>query len=121
MKKILLLVLAISLMVASCATSSYSQTGKAYPELPEDTHVDVIMRAVPDYKVEQIGIVKISGGTLDMQIKKAKKVALKKGGNVLILAEVGTGVSSQPNYSTGGTDVSTYDIRTFEVARKIEE
>jgi len=115
MKKIYFLTILFSLLLfMQCAMASYTRTGKKYSQLPVNTHVDVIMRAVPNYKVEQIGIVKLQGGTLNMQIEKAKKIARKNGANVIILTEVGTGISSS------GGNVQTYEIRTFEVAKKIE-
>ncbi len=114
--KVVASILAFSLLIyTSCAMSSFVLTGQKLPPLSEDAHVDVIMRAIPTYKVVQIGIVKIQRGSLEQQIEKAKKVARMNGGDVLILTEVGQGV----DYNKGMAD--TYDIRTFEVSKKVKE
>lgn len=85
-----------------------------------DAEVDVIMRAIPDYKFEQIGIVTLTAGTIQEQVEKVKIIARQNGGNVAVLAEVKQGVTTTPNMATGGTMVSVYDIRTFEIGRKVQ-
>jgi hypothetical protein len=116
-----LLVSLVVLAAVGCGPRvKFVKTGNVYPALALDANVDVIMRAVPDYKVEQIGIITVEGGDIETQIENVKKVAREKGGNVVVLTEVKQGVMTNKNVSTGGTDVMVYDIRTFEIAKKVE-
>jgi hypothetical protein len=115
--KILLVI--VFIIFIGCVRASFVLTGTTYPPLYEDAQVDVVMRAIPEYKVQQIGIVTLKGGDLKKQIEKAKKIARENGGDVLILSEIGLGLSSQPNFITGGHHVGTYEIRTFEVSKKV--
>lgn len=104
------LVLIIFLFIG-CVSTSFSRTGNIFPPLAEDAHVDVIMRAAPDYKVQQIGIVNLQGGDLEAQIEEAKIIARENGGDVIILSEVGRGRGRYDDF----------DIRTFEISKKILE
>lgn len=113
MKQIFTLFALTLLLTVGCALSSFTRTGTAtYPPLPETAQVDVILRSIPTYSIEPIGVVRVQGGTTGMQIEKAQKIARENGGNVIVLAEVGIAYNS---------DGSAYEIRTFEVARKVEE
>ncbi|EPG64262.1 hypothetical protein EHQ27_19250 [Leptospira wolffii] len=113
MKKILTVaVLALSLTVG-CALSSFTKTGTStYPPLAENAPVDVILRSVPNYKVDVIGVVNVKGGTTASQIEKAQAIARENGGDVIVLTETGIAYNQ---------DGSSYEIRTFEVAKRIDE
>ncbi len=38
-------------LFSGCMSVSFTKTGKTYPPLAKDTNIDIIMRAVPEYKV----------------------------------------------------------------------
>ncbi|PKL38795.1 MAG: hypothetical protein CVV44_07970 [Spirochaetae bacterium HGW-Spirochaetae-1] len=119
MKKNLILAasfLSASLLLIGCATawSSYTSTGNEYPALAENAQVDVIMRATPEYKVHQIGIIEVRCGVETHCIEEAKKVARQKGGNVIVLAQSSSG------FNVDDGEVSQFKIRTYEVCRKVE-
>ncbi|MFB5649564.1 hypothetical protein ACE5IS_02870 [Leptospira wolffii] len=94
MKKIILILAFLSVFFAGCTLASFTKTGGgAYPPLPETAPVDVVLRSVPDYPFEVIGIVTVQGGTIHMMIEKAQAVARENGANVLVLVgQVGKGV-----------------------------
>ncbi|PJZ70246.1 hypothetical protein CH373_12490 [Leptospira perolatii] len=102
-------------VLASCVSGSFTRTGRVYPALPENAQVDVVMRSTPDYKFEVIGMAEMKGGTLDMQLEKARAIARENGGDVLILAETST-----QYYMGANGQVSSADIRTFEIAKRIK-
>lgn len=118
-----------------CMSVSYSQLGNKYESLPEDTPVKVFIGEIPDFKVEQIGIVQIEKSSLDNQIEKAKEIAREKGGDIIILIERTRGAEAnvQPytgGYATsgggfnlygGGGHYKEYDIRTFKIVRRVRE
>ncbi len=109
MKKILSFMLsATALFLLSCASMQYTQIGKTYPALPETETVDIVLRARPDYKVEQIGMVRVYD-QLEYQIDNLKKITRQHGGNVAILVELGYDQNYQMEY------------RTFEIARKTDK
>jgi hypothetical protein len=103
----------LAINLASCAMGSFTRTGKIYPPLNENAQVDVVMRSKPDYKYELIGMAEIQGGSLDQQLNKARKIARENGGDVIILVETGT------NYNVSNGQVQSYDVRSFEIAKKI--
>ncbi|MBN8222896.1 MAG: hypothetical protein J0L53_18425 [Spirochaetes bacterium] len=104
---------ALALALSSCAMGSFTRTGNNYPALAEDARVDVVMRSKPDYKYEVIGMAEVKGGTLEMQLDKARAIARENGGDVIIIVETGT------NYQVTGDQLNSYDVRVFEVARRI--
>ncbi len=111
----ILSLLALTIFFTACVSASFMQTGKKYPPLAKDAQVDVIFRAVPSYKVIQIGIVTLKGGLLNDHIKKAKEIARQNGGDVIILTATG----SQSRYNANTGSVSTYEVRTFEISKKV--
>ncbi len=52
---------------------------------------------------------------MNMQLEKVKEIARQQGGDVIILTESGSGVS----YSPGTGEASSYEIRTFEISKKV--
>jgi len=100
--------------LAACTMGSFTKTGNSYPALSEDAQVDVVMRSKPDYKYEVLGIAEVKGGSLDMQLDKARAIARENGGDVVIMAETGS------NYQITNGQLNSYDVRTFEVARRIK-
>lgn len=119
-KTVILGVTALSLFLVSCFFGAeFVKTGKTYPPLARTAHVDVIMRAVPTYKFEQIGIVTVRAGDLTYQIEKVKEIARKNGANVVILTESKQGIDGSASRITGTASVTTYDIRTFEIGKQV--
>jgi hypothetical protein len=94
------------IFLVSC--SSFTLTGTKYPPLPENAQIDVIMRAVPNYKVEQIGVLENRCGLEKQCIENAKKVARENGGDVVILTTVTT-VADQSGI---------YKIMAWEISKK---
>lgn len=92
--------------VLSC--SSFTLTGTKYSPLPENAQVDVIMRAVPSYKVEQIGILENRCGIDKQCIENAKKIARENGADVVILTNLTT------VYDQGGV----WKIMNWEISKK---
>ncbi len=92
---------------ASYSIDNFIQTGKTFSPFPESEEVDVVMRAVPSYKVIPIGLIKIcyQVNLSEDGITELKKVARSKGGNVIALFESG--------YEAG------YKYSIYEVARKV--
>jgi hypothetical protein len=82
-----IIVVAAMILITGC--DSFTVTGKKYPALADDALVQVIMRAVPDYKVEQIGILSTECFSEKDCIVKAQKVARKNGGDVIVLSQAG--------------------------------
>ncbi|PJZ59082.1 LA_1841 family salt-regulated protein [Leptospira barantonii] len=113
--------------VINCATGNVTITGRNYPALTETDHIDVVMRAVPEYKVEQIGIVEVRCGQLSHCIEYVKEKAREVGADVIILAESGTvtSVSYQPGAQAGNTSTpgrvssNSHEVQTWEIAKKI--
>lgn len=113
--------------LANCAMGSLTITGRSYPPLSETEPIDVIMRAVPDYQVEQIGIVEVRCGQLNHCIEYVKEKAREQGADVIILADSGivTSVQYMPGTQAGNTSTpgqissSSGQIQTWEIARKI--
>jgi hypothetical protein len=99
------------LLLFSCATTksfkSYEMdkfilTGNVFPPLPDTETVDIILRAVPEYKVITIGQIRVYGIVDEDGINELKKLARSKGGNVVALAETG--------YTNTGFQYSLYEI-----------
>ncbi|EQA55337.1 hypothetical protein LEP1GSC052_2676 [Leptospira kmetyi serovar Malaysia str. Bejo-Iso9] len=121
--------LALLLSVANCVTAlgNVTITGKNYPALTETDHIEVIMRAVPDYKVEQIGLVEVRCAQLNYCVEYVKGKAREVGADVIILANTGTvtTVSTQPgshagNASTPGhVSYSSHQVQTWEISKKV--
>lgn len=117
----------VFLNVISCATGNLTITGKKYPPLVEADPIDVIMRAVPDYRVEQIGIVEVRCGQMTHCIEYVKEKAREIGADVIILAESGsvTSVSYHAGTQAGNTSTpghlssNTHQVQTWELAKKI--
>nr|WP_232380667.1 hypothetical protein [Leptospira ainlahdjerensis] len=115
------------LNVTSCATGNLTITGKTYPPLLEADSIDVIMRAIPDYRVEQIGIVEVRCGQMTHCIEYVKEKAREIGADVIILAESGsvTSVSYHGGTQAGNTSTpghlssSAHQVQTWELAKKI--
>ncbi|ABJ75509.1 LA_1841 family salt-regulated protein [Leptospira borgpetersenii] len=111
----------------NCAMGSVTITGKNFPPLAETEPIDVILRAVPDYQVEQIGIVEVRCGQLNHCIEYVKEKAREQGADVIILADSGivTSVQYMPGTRAGNTSTpgqissSNGQIQTWEIARKI--
>nr|WP_225913461.1 hypothetical protein [Leptospira yasudae] len=116
--------------VTNCVTAlgNVTITGKNYPPLAETDHIDVIMRAVPDYRVEQIGIVEVRCGQLNHCIEYVKGKARESGADVIILADSGTvtsvsyhGGTQAGNTSTPGrVSSNTHQVQTWEISKKIK-
>ncbi|EKS10258.1 hypothetical protein QMM42_07815 [Leptospira santarosai] len=125
--KIFILSCLIFFGLTNCAMGSLTMTGRSYPPLSETEPIDVIMRAVPDYQVEQIGIVEVRCGQLNHCIEYVKEKAREQGADVIILADSGIVTSLQympgtqaGNTSTPGRVTSTSgQIQTWEIAKKI--
>lgn len=111
--KIPMIGILVSLFFIGCAMSNFTLTGNKYPPLSEDAQVAVIMRAVPDYKVEQIGIVNLQCGMERQCVEKAQKVARQNGGDVVVLVKTDTGFMYNQGMAT------TYYIHTYEVCKKV--
>ncbi len=117
----------VFLSVTSCAMGSVTITGKNYPPLAETESIDVIMRAVPDYQVEQIGIVEVRCGQLKHCVEYVKEKAREQGANVIILADTGIintlqytpGTQAGNTSNPGRVTNSSGQIQTWEIARKI--
>ncbi|ULG86654.1 hypothetical protein FH593_20270 (plasmid) [Leptospira interrogans] len=113
--------------LTNCAMGSLTITGRSYPPLAETEPIDVIMRAVPDYQVEQIGIVEVRCGQLNHCIEYVKEKAREQGADVIILADSGivTSIQYMPGTRAGNTSTpgqissSSGQIQTWEIARKI--
>jgi hypothetical protein len=82
-----IMIISTVLLIMGC--SSFTLTGNKYPALADDARVQVIMRAVPDYKVEQIGILSTECFMEKDCIVKAQKIARQNGGDVVVLSESG--------------------------------
>ncbi|WP_406600680.1 LA_1841 family salt-regulated protein [Leptospira sanjuanensis] len=116
--------------VTNCVTAlgNVTITGKNYPPLAETDPIDVIMRAVPDYRVEQIGIVEVRCGQLNHCIEYVKGKARESGADVIILAESGsvTSVNYHAGTQAGNTSTpgrlsfNTHQVQTWELAKKIK-
>nr|WP_246846766.1 hypothetical protein [Leptospira barantonii] len=116
--------------VTNCVTAlgNVTVTGKNYPALAETDPIEVVMRAVPEYKVEQIGIVEVRCAQLNHCIEYVKGKAREVGADVIILASTGTvtTVSTQPvvnhagNAPTHGhTSYSSHQVQTWEISKKV--
>ena len=110
----LAILVTLASLTSSCVIADFTRTGRTYSPLDKNAHVDVVMRGAPDYRTTKVGIVTVKGGSLSMQLDKAREVARRHGGNCLVLVESGTGL----NVSDSGAQ--TYQIRTFEVHRKLQ-
>ncbi|EMJ92526.1 LA_1841 family salt-regulated protein [Leptospira alstonii] len=113
--------------LTNCATGNLTITGRSYPPLAEAEPIDVIMRAVPDYQVEQIGIVEVRCGQLKHCIEYVKEKAREQGADVIILADSGTvtSVNYMPGTHAGNTSTpgrvttTSGQVQTWEIAKKI--
>lgn len=117
------------LSFANCITAmgNLTVTGKNYPPLAETDHIEVIMRAVPEYKVEQIGIVEVRCAQLNHCIEYVRGKAREAGADVIILVDSGTvtSVSYQPGSQAGNSSTpgrvssSSHEVQTWEISKKI--
>ncbi|XDD49558.1 hypothetical protein AB3N59_14275 [Leptospira sp. WS92.C1] len=115
-------------VLANCATGNLTITGKPYPALSEVDPIDVILRAAPDYQVEQIGIVEVKCGEMSDCIEYVKEKARENGADVMILAQSGTVTSVQyrPGMNVGNTSTpghmstTTDQIQTWEISKKVK-
>ncbi|AXR68389.1 LA_1841 family salt-regulated protein [Leptospira mayottensis] len=125
--KLIILVCFVFLNLTNCAMGSLTITGRSYPPLVETEPIDVILRAVPDYQVEQIGIVEVRCGQLNHCIEYVKEKAREQGADVIILADSNIINSLQytPGTQVGNTSNSGLvtnsggQIQTWEIARKV--
>ncbi len=84
----------VLILLVACSSLNYSiddiiVTGATLPPLPESENVDVILRAVPDYKVQTIGQVRVHGIIDENGMNELKQHVRSKGGNVIALVETG--------------------------------
>lgn len=73
-------VFAFSISLVSCVSVDYVKTGKEYDPLPSDTEVKLLLASFPETRFEEIGTVRVSGGSEEVQIDRAKQIARQKGG-----------------------------------------
>ncbi|TGK33200.1 hypothetical protein EHQ12_17835 [Leptospira gomenensis] len=114
--------------VTNCVSGTLTMTGRSYPPLAETEPIAVIMRAIPDYQVEQIGIVEVNCGQLSDCIEYVKEKAREQGADVIILAnsEIVTSVHYTPGARAGNTSnpgmLSSHSeqVQTWEIAKRIQ-
>nr|WP_165783217.1 hypothetical protein [Leptospira barantonii] len=121
--------LALLFSITNCVTAlgNVTLTGKNYPPLTETDPIDVVMRAVPDYRVEQIGIVEVRCAQLNHCIEYVKGKAREVGADVIILADSGTvtSVSYHPGSQAGNASTpgrvssSSHQVQTWEISKKV--
>ncbi|MBN2401893.1 MAG: hypothetical protein JXN64_05795 [Spirochaetes bacterium] len=113
----LLLLVVISGVISSCTSTQYIKTGNEYPSLAESDEIEVFTSSKPEQKYETIGLVRIRGGNQEKRIEESKLYAREKGGNGVIVRDIG--IITEP-----GTDevaekigVSTYETQEFVIIK----
>lgn len=84
--KLCLIILLSTLLLAGCATASFTQTGEEYPAY--DGIVRVFFEKPEEVEYEKIGIVSSKGGSIHDQadmIKALQKEAAEHGANAIIV------------------------------------
>ncbi|HNV46234.1 MAG TPA: hypothetical protein PLE73_03945 [Spirochaetota bacterium] len=78
------IIILTTVALASCISIDFVKTGKTYTALKPNADVIVFHRSAPTERYEEIGILRIDGGSLSKRIEVAKKVARQNGGNGLV-------------------------------------
>lgn len=106
MRKIIPFIVFMStLLIFSCVSVEYTKTGKEYEPLSADKEVKLLLSSLPRSKYEEIGVVRIKGGSAEVQIKRAKQIARQKGGHGIIPAEKKSGPQEKKGFTPGAVVV----------------
>ncbi len=113
----LLSVLLIVAMSCSGRFATYTSTGNKYPSLAANAEVDLKTNSESPYK--KIGTLTLAHGSSEWQFKVAKKIARKKGADLLILIQSFTTTIITYN-QYGPTGSRSWTTRIFLLGRYVE-
>ena len=101
----------------SCMSTDYIKIGEEQSALSWDSEVAVFTSSQPQQKYQRIGLLRIRGGNLEKRTDRAKLYARKKGGDGIIVREIG--VVTDPNTDTvvEQIDTSTYETQEFLIVK----
>lgn len=89
MKKLLIILITITILFAGCMSSNFTLTGDTYNSLPEDHPVKVVLTGIDDeFDYKEIGALQVKQSdmnNLSKAVELAKKEARKRGGDIIFL------------------------------------
>lgn len=94
------------LMLSSCISVKYVQTGKSYPPQPKGCDVRIFISQVPE-KYEELGIGEIAAGDIESQYKAIRKKACDVGANGVIPA------GEKTQYMATTQSLQAFTVRKF--------
>ena len=105
---------AFSIFMMSCVSVEYTKTGKEYDPLPAGEDVKLLLASLPENKYEDVGTVRVKGGSEEKQIERAKEAARQKGGNGIMQAEKGDDTAEK---ESSFFSFLSSEVREFQIVR----
>jgi hypothetical protein len=113
----LLFFLCISGILFSCTSAEFIKTGNELSPLGDNEEIEVFNNTKPSQKYQEIGLLRVRGGKTEKRIEDAKYYARKKGGNGIIVREIG--ILTEPGTDNVAEKVenTTFDTQEFAIIR----
>ncbi|MFH0974916.1 MAG: hypothetical protein V1874_03940 [Spirochaetota bacterium] len=109
--------LCISGILFSCTSAEFIKTGNEFSPLGDNEEIEVFNNIKPAQKYQEIGLLRVRGGKTEKRIEDAKNYARKKGGNGIVVREIG--ILTEPGTENVAEKVenTTYDTQEFVIIK----
>lgn len=118
MKRIsMLFYFSVFVSIVSCTSAEYIKTGNEYPSLAETEDIKIFITSKPEQKYESIGLIRIRGANQEKRIEESKAYAREKGGNAVIVREIGILTEPGTDNVVEKVEASTYETQEFMIIK----
>lgn len=125
MKNLKLIIIVLVFTFSSCMKAQFIRTGEVYPPLSPADEIQLFLPEDGKVKYNEIGVLRVMGGSEEKRIVKAKETARENGGDAIIARAAGESGSAGTGTEGEGFEIprrpTSYETQEFIIAKLLEK